>query len=90
METLFQTKVTTKILHYLQYKIAQKFSAGENILTLLPSTDVATCFCLLEQTDISTTPKYLNHKRIFINFKLLNFNQEHISWPPSPPTFTSI
>ena len=61
METFIQTEITTKILRYLQYRIAQKFSAGENILTLLPSLDVATCLYLLEQTDISITSKYLYH-----------------------------
>ena len=61
MDTYIQTEVTTKILRYLQYRIAQKFSAGENILTLLPSLDVATCLNLLEQTDISITPKHLYH-----------------------------
>ena len=61
METLIHTEVTTKTLHYLQCKIEQKFSAGENILTLLPSTDVATCLYLLEQTDISITTQYLYH-----------------------------
>ena len=61
METLIQTEITTKIIHYLQYRIAQKFSAGENILTLLPSLDVATCLYLLEQTDIPITPKHLYH-----------------------------
>ena len=61
METLVQTEITTKIIHYLQYRIAQKFSAGENILTLLPSLDVATCLYLLEQTDIPITPKSLYH-----------------------------
>ena len=53
MDTYIQTEVTTKILRYLQYRIAQKFSAGENILTLLANLDVATCLYLLEQTDIS-------------------------------------
>ena len=52
MDIFIQTEVTTKILRYLQYRIAQKLSAGENILTLLPSLDVATCLYLLEQTDI--------------------------------------
>ena len=61
MDTFIQTEVTTKILRYLQYRIAQKLSAGENILTLLPSLDVATCLYLLEQTDISITPKHLYH-----------------------------
>lgn len=61
MDTYIQTEVTTKILRYLQYRIAQKFSAGENILTLLPSLDVATCLYLLEQTDISITHKHLYH-----------------------------
>ena len=61
METLIQTEITTKIIHYLQYRIAQKFSAGENILTLLANLDVATCLYLLEQTDISITPMSLYH-----------------------------
>ena len=61
METFIQTEVTTKILRYLQYRIAQKFSAGENILTLLPRLDVATCLYLLEQTDISLSHKHLYH-----------------------------
>lgn len=61
MDTLIHTEVTMKILRYVQYKIAQKFSAGENILTLLPSLDVATCLYLHEQADISTTPQYLYH-----------------------------
>ena len=61
METFIQTEVTTKILRYLQYRIAQKFSAGENILTLLPRLDVATCLYLLKQTDISLIHKHLYH-----------------------------
>ena len=61
METFIQAEVTTNILRYLQYRIAQKFSAGENILTLLPNEDVAACLYLLEQTDISLTPKHLYH-----------------------------
>lgn len=61
METLFQIEITTKILRYLQYRIAQKISAEEDILTLLPSLDIATCLCLLEQFDTSTTPMYICH-----------------------------
>ncbi len=61
METFIHTEITTKILRYLQYKIAQKISAGESILTLLPSTDVATCLYLLEQLGTPTTTKYLYH-----------------------------
>ena len=61
METFIHTEITTKILRYLQYKIAQKFSVGKNIFTLLPRLDVATCLYLLEQTDISITPKHLYH-----------------------------
>ena len=61
MDTYIQTEVTTNILRYLQYRIAQKFSAGENILTLLPNEDVAACLYLLEQADTPTTPKYLYH-----------------------------
>ena len=61
METFIHTEVTTKILRYLQYRIAQKISAGESILTLLPSTDVTACLCLLQQLDTSTTPKHLCH-----------------------------
>ena len=61
MQTFVQTEVTTKILHYLQYRIGQKFSAGESILTLLPSADVAACLYLLEQADISISPKHLYH-----------------------------
>ena len=61
MDTLVQTEVTTKIIDYLQYRIAQKISAGENVITLLPSLDVAICLYLLEQTDISITSKYLYH-----------------------------
>ena len=61
METFIHTEVTTKILRYLQYRIAQKISVGENILTLLPSIDVTACLCLLEQTDTSTTTKHLCH-----------------------------
>ncbi len=61
MEVFIQTEVMTRILRYLQYRIAQKFSAGENILTLLPNLDIAACLSLLEQADISTTPKYLYH-----------------------------
>ena len=61
MDTWFQSEVTTKILRYLQYRIAQKFSAEESILTLLLSEDVAACLYLLEQTDISITPKVLYH-----------------------------
>jgi hypothetical protein len=61
METFIHTEVTTKILRYLQYRIAQKISVGESILTLLPSLDVAACLYLLEKTDISITPKYLCH-----------------------------
>ena len=57
METLFQIEITTKILRYLQYRIAQKISAEEDILTLLPSLDI----CLLEQFDTSTTPMYICH-----------------------------
>ena len=59
METLIQAEVTTKNQRYLQYRIAKKFFAGENILTLLPSLDVAACLYLLEQLDTATTPKYL-------------------------------
>lgn len=61
METFIHTEITTKILRYLQYRIAQKISVGENILTLLPSEDVVACLYLLEQSDVSTTPKYLYH-----------------------------
>ena len=61
METFIHAEVTTKILRYLQYRIAQKISVGENILTLLLGEDVAACLYLLEQTDISITPKYLCH-----------------------------
>lgn len=61
MQTFIQIEITTKILRYLQHRIAQKLSAGENILTLLPSLDVAICLYLLEQADISTTSKYLYH-----------------------------
>ena len=61
METLIQTEITTKIIHYLQYRIAQKISAGENVITLLPSLDIAICLYLLELTDISISPKSLYH-----------------------------
>ena len=65
MQTFVQTEVTTKILRYLQYRIAQKLSAGENILTLLPSLDVATCLYLLEQTDISISPISISPKHLY-------------------------
>ena len=61
METFIHTEITTKILRYLQYKFAQKFSVGKNILTLLPRLDVATCLYLIEQLDTATTTKYLYH-----------------------------
>lgn len=61
METLIETEETTQILRYVQYRIAQKFSAGEDILSLLPSADVATCLYILEQMDALTTPMHLYH-----------------------------
>ena len=61
METLMHTEVKTKNQRYFQYKIAQKYSAEENNLTLLPSLDVAACLYLLKRTDISITPRYLHH-----------------------------
>jgi hypothetical protein len=65
METLIEMEETTKNLRYVQYRIAQKFSADENILSLLPSADIATCLdiCLdiHEQMDDSATPHYFYH-----------------------------
>ena len=61
MDTFIQTELATKIIGYLQYRIAQKISAGENILTLLLSLEVADCLCLLEQIDPSINTRYLYH-----------------------------
>ena len=69
MEALFQTEETAKILRYLQFRIAQKFSAGESILTLLPyensNADVAACLYFLEHTDISMTPISISPKHLY-------------------------
>jgi hydrogenase maturation factor HypF (carbamoyltransferase family) len=61
METLIDIEETEKILRYIQYRIAQKFSAGENVLSLLPSADVATCLHILEQIDAPASRQYLYH-----------------------------
>lgn len=61
MEALINTEEIEKILRFIQFRIAQKFSAGEDVLSLLPSADIATCLYILEQTDISITPNYLYH-----------------------------
>ena len=61
METLISIEETEKILTYLQYRIAQKFSAGEDVLSLLPSADIATCLHILEQMDASASAQHLNH-----------------------------
>jgi hypothetical protein len=61
METLISTEETEKILTYLQYRIAQKFSAGEDVLSLLPSADIATCLHILEQMDAVASTQHLNH-----------------------------
>jgi hypothetical protein len=61
MEILVKTEETSKILRYVQYRIAQKFSAGEDIISLLPSADIATCLHILEQMDALSTPKSLYH-----------------------------
>jgi hypothetical protein len=61
MEALSDTEKTEKILSYLQYRIAQKFSAGEDVLSLLPSADIATCLHILEQLDAIASTKHLNH-----------------------------
>lgn len=61
MDAFIQTELATKIIGYIQYRIAQKISAGENILTLLLSLEVADCLCLLEQIDTSIHSKYLFH-----------------------------
>jgi hypothetical protein len=61
METFIQTELATKIIGYLQYRIAQKLSAGQNILTLLLSLEVVDCLFLLEQIDPSINYKYLYH-----------------------------
>ena len=65
MDTWFQSEVTTKNLRYLQYRIAQKFSAGESILTLLLNADIAACLCLLEQADISISPISISPKHLY-------------------------
>lgn len=61
METSISTEEIEKILSYLQYRIAQKFSAGEDVLSLLPSADIATCLHILEQLDAIASTKHLNH-----------------------------
>lgn len=61
MGTFIEIEDATKILRYVQYRIAQKFSAGEDVLSLLPSADIATCLYMLEQMDTLTTPKNLYH-----------------------------
>jgi hypothetical protein len=61
MEALSDTEATEKILSYLQYRIAQKFSAGEDVLSLLPSAEIATCLHILEQLDAAVSAQYLNH-----------------------------
>jgi hypothetical protein len=55
VETLIDTEEAEKILSYLQYRIAQKFSAGEDVLSLLPSADIATCLHILEQLDATAS-----------------------------------
>jgi hypothetical protein len=61
VETLIDTEEAEKILSYLQYRIAQKFSAGEDVLSLLPSADIATCLHILEQLDATASTQHLNH-----------------------------
>jgi hypothetical protein len=61
MEALIDTEKAEKILSYLQYRIAQKFSAGEDVLSLLPSADIATCLHILEQLDATASTQHLNH-----------------------------
>jgi hypothetical protein len=61
METLAEIEKAEKILSYVQYRIAQKFSAGEDVLYLLPSADVATCLYILEQIDAAAASQYLCH-----------------------------
>jgi hypothetical protein len=61
MEALSDTEKAEKILSYLQYRIAQKFSAGEDVLSLLPSADIATCLSILEQLDAASSTQCSNH-----------------------------
>jgi hypothetical protein len=57
-------EIAKKNNSYIQYRIAQKFSAGEDVLMLLPSADVATCLHILEQIDAIALPEYNEHKLI--------------------------
>jgi hypothetical protein len=61
METLIETEEAEKIMSYIQYRIAQKFSAGEDVLSLLPSADIATCLHILEQIEASAVSRNLYH-----------------------------
>ncbi len=61
MKPLIDVDEERKILSYLQYRIAQKFSMGEDVLSLLPSADVATCLYILEQFDVSDTSQFIYH-----------------------------
>jgi hypothetical protein len=48
---------TKKNNSYIQYRIAQKFSAGEDVLMLLLSADKRTCLYILEQIDAIYLPE---------------------------------
>jgi hypothetical protein len=67
MEDLTDTNEVEKaerINSYIQYRIAQKFSAGEDVLMLLPSADIKTCLYILEQIDAMALPEYNEHRLI--------------------------
>jgi hypothetical protein len=61
MKTTTDTDEKKKNISYLQYRIAQKFSMGEDVLSLLPSADIATCLYILEQFDVSDASQFIYH-----------------------------
>lgn len=92
METLFHSELTTKILHYLQYKFTQRISAAAVFITLLQRLD----FGLLISAQANW---YLNKPKVFISlflngilitYYLFNFSLGELSWPPNPPILLSI
>jgi hypothetical protein len=61
MQTLNDSEEKQKILRHMQYRIAQKFSAGEDVLCLLAGADVATCLYILEQIEAPASQRHLYH-----------------------------
>lgn len=49
------------ILRYIQHRISRKYFAGEDVLSLLPSADVASCLHKLEKMEGPASSSHLYH-----------------------------